>query len=165
MCRQWGMTKGSERRAVWRQTEVTVGLWACFVEWKQLRWWGAKNNAGFKRTKGWNRYPVGEERQKGLTLLPDCFPKRKTFNPVRSEDSWREEVRISYVQTDRNSWLSHSASRYSTYFIQIEYSLPCPRDPANGSYGELHQRNPPLNILLNQCSFIILKYLPFSFFG
>jgi len=164
MCRLWGMTKASERRAVWRQTEVTVGLWTFFVEWKQLSWWGVQNNAGVKRIKGWNRYPVGEERQKGLTLLLYYFPSRKTFSPVRSEDSWREEVRISYVQTNRNSWLSHSPSRYSPYFIRIEYSLPCTWDPANGSYGELYQCNPPLSILLTHCSFITLKYPPFSFF-
>jgi hypothetical protein len=130
-----------------------------------LSWWGARNNGGVKRIKVWIRYPVGEEIQKGLTLLLYCFPKRKTFNSARSEDRWREEVRISYVQTNRNNWLSHSASRYSPYFIRIEYSLPCPRNPANGSYGELYQCNPPLNILRTQCSFIILKYLPFSFFS
>ena len=160
MCRQWGMTRARELRAVWRQTEVTIGLWTCFVEWKQLRWWGVQNNAGFKRIKGWNRYPVGEERQEGLTRLLYCFPTRKTFGLVRSEDSCQEEVRISYVQTNRNRWLSHSASRYSPYFMRIEYSLPCPRDPANEPYGELYQCNQSLNTLLTQLSFIILKYLP-----
>ena len=165
MCRRWGMTKASERRAEWRQTEVTVGLWTFFVEWEQLGWWGAQNNAGVKRIKGRNRYPVDKEREKGLTLLLYCFPTRKTFSLKWDQKRiGGEEVRISYVQTNRNSWLSHSASRYSPYFIRIEYSLPCPRDPTNGSYGELYQCNPPVNILLTQSSFIILKYLPFSFF-
>ena len=77
------------------------------MDWKELSWWGVQNNAGVKRIKGWNCYPVVEERErerkKGLTLLLFCFPTRKTFSPVRSEDSWQEEVRISYVQTKWNN--------------------------------------------------------------
>lgn len=88
MCRQWGMTRTSERRAVCRQTEVTVGLWTCFLEWKELNWWGVQNNAGVKRIKGWNIYLVGEERQKGLTLLLFCLPTRKTHQMIVGGRKW-----------------------------------------------------------------------------
>jgi hypothetical protein len=113
-----------------------------------------QNNAGVKENQGMELISCGR-RGKGLTLLLFRVPKRKAFSPMRSEDSRREEERISYVLSRAGG---SRAARQGILHTLYESNVHCrvqkiPRD--------LYQCNPHLHVLLTQDFVIALKYSSF----